>query len=112
MSIDRDLRRQILTVVTYVLTVVANGAAVALPLNDLRTDEISDRFPALVIPADFVFSIWSVIYVALLAFTAAKMLASEWVHVSAGLSVTIIGAVLLATIAASVWQTSTPVRAQ
>jgi tellurite resistance protein TerC len=48
----------------------------------------------------------------LLVFTAAKMLASEWVHISAGLSVTIIGAVLLATIAASVWQRSTPVRAQ
>jgi len=49
---------------------------------------------------------------ALLVFTAAKMLASEWVQVSAGLSVTIIGAVLLATIAASVWQKSTPVPAQ
>jgi len=48
----------------------------------------------------------------LLVFTAAKMLASEWVHISAGLSVTIIGAVLLATIAASVWQRSAPVRAQ
>ncbi len=48
----------------------------------------------------------------LLVFTAAKMLASEWVHISAGLSVTIIGAVLLVTIAASVWQRSTPVRAQ
>jgi tellurite resistance protein TerC len=48
----------------------------------------------------------------LLVFTGAKMLASEWVHISAGLSVTIIGAVLLATIAASVWQRSTPVRAQ
>ena len=48
----------------------------------------------------------------LLVFTAAKMLASEWVHISAGWSVTIIGAVLLATIAASVWQRSTPVRAQ
>ena len=48
----------------------------------------------------------------LLVFTAAKMLASEWVHISAGLSVTIIGAVLLATIAASVWQRSTAVRAQ
>lgn len=49
---------------------------------------------------------------ALLVFTAAKMLASEWVHVSAGVSVTIIGTVLLATIAASVWQKSTPVPAQ
>src|ERR1700741_24710 len=46
----------------------------------------------------------------LLVFTAAKMLASEWVHITAGLSVTIIGAVLLATIAPSVWETSTPGR--
>src|SRR3989442_3966216 len=49
---------------------------------------------------------------ALLVFTAAKMLASQWVHVSAGVSVAIIGVVLLATIAASVWQKSTPVPAQ
>lgn len=46
---------------------------------------------------------------ALLVFTAAKMLASEWVHVSAGVSVAVIGLVLLATIAASVWQKSTTV---
>jgi tellurite resistance protein TerC len=37
----------------------------------------------------------------ILVFTALKMLASAWVHVSAGLSVAIIGAILLATIAAS-----------
>src|SRR6478609_5153364 len=43
---------------------------------------------------------------ALLVFTAAKMLASEWVHVSAGASVAVIGVVLLATIAASLLQTS------
>ena len=46
---------------------------------------------------------------ALLVFTASKMLASEWVQVSAALSVAIIAVVLLATIAASVWQKSTPV---
>ena len=39
---------------------------------------------------------------ALLVFTAFKMLATEWVQISAGVSVAIIGAVLLATIAASV----------
>jgi tellurite resistance protein TerC len=49
---------------------------------------------------------------ALLVFTAAKMVASEWVPVSAGVSVAIIAAVLLATIVASVWQKSTPVPAQ
>ena len=45
---------------------------------------------------------------ALLVFTAAKMLASEWVHVGAGVSVAIIGSVLLATVAASLWQQRTP----
>src|SRR5712691_10926071 len=49
---------------------------------------------------------------ALLVFTAAKMVASAWVQVSAGMSVAIIAVVLLATIAASVWQKSTPVPAQ
>ena len=39
---------------------------------------------------------------ALLVFTASKMLVSEWVQISAGVSVAIIGVVLLATIAASV----------
>src|SRR6202790_3261616 len=48
----------------------------------------------------------------LLVFTAAKMLAREWVLFSAGVAVAIIAAVLLTTIAASMWQKSTPVSAQ
>jgi tellurite resistance protein TerC len=47
----------------------------------------------------------------LLVFTAAKMVAGEWVQVSAGVSVAIIAVVLLATIIASVWQKSPPVPA-
>jgi tellurite resistance protein TerC len=47
----------------------------------------------------------------LLVFTAAKMVAGEWVQVSAGVSVAIIAVVLLATIVASVWQNKTPVPA-
>jgi tellurite resistance protein TerC len=38
-----------------------------------------------------------------LVFTGTKMLASDWVHISAGTSVLVIGLVLLATIAASAW---------
>jgi predicted tellurium resistance membrane protein TerC len=37
----------------------------------------------------------------ILVFTGAKMLAGDWFHISAGASVLIIGAILLATIAAS-----------
>jgi tellurite resistance protein TerC len=49
---------------------------------------------------------------ALLVFTASKMVASEWVQVSAGGSVAIIAVVLLTTIAASVWLKSTPTPTQ
>ncbi len=74
MTLDRDLVRQLALVATYAVTVFVNGAAVALPLNGLDTREISDRFPALVVPANYVFSIWSVIYTALLAFTLVQAL--------------------------------------
>lgn len=43
-----------------------------------------------------------------LVFTAAKMLTSDWVHISPVVSVAVIGVVLLATIAASVWRGRTP----
>jgi len=49
---------------------------------------------------------------AILVFTASKMLANEWVQVSAGVSVAIIAVVLLSTIAASLWQKGTPAPAQ
>jgi tellurite resistance protein TerC len=40
----------------------------------------------------------------ILVFTAIKMLAGPWVHISAGQSVVIIGSILVATIAASLWR--------
>jgi translocator protein len=66
---DDDLRRQAVTVLAYLATVAVNGLAVLLPLNGLTTAEISDRFPVLVVPDNYVFGIWSVIYLLLAAFT-------------------------------------------
>lgn len=74
---DRDLRRQLVTVVTYVVTVAVNGAAVAIPLGGVTTAELSDRFPVLVTPANYVFGIWSVIYLLLLGFTAYQALPAQ-----------------------------------
>ncbi len=65
----RDLARQVVTVVAFVATVTVNGMANALPINGQTTGAISDRFPVLVVPAGYVFSIWGLIYLALLAFT-------------------------------------------
>ncbi len=69
MTLDADQRRRLVTIVAFAITVSINAAAVLLPLNGSSTAEISARFPALVIPANYVFSIWSVIYLALLGFT-------------------------------------------
>jgi hypothetical protein len=73
----RDLARQIVTVVAFAATVVVNGLANALPINGLTTGELADRFPVLVVPAGYVFSIWGVIYLGLLAFTAYQALPSR-----------------------------------
>jgi hypothetical protein len=74
---DSDLRRQLIILAAYVLTVVTNGLAVALPLNGQSTAEISDRYLTLITPAGYVFAIWSVIYALLLAFSVYQALPSH-----------------------------------
>ncbi len=44
-----------------------NAAAILLPLNGVSTQELSARYPTGFTPAGWVFSIWSVIYLGLLA---------------------------------------------
>jgi hypothetical protein len=72
----RDLARQVVTVVAFVAVVTVNGLANALPINGLTTGEISDRFPVLVVPAGYVFSIWGLIYLGLAAFAVYQALPS------------------------------------
>jgi hypothetical protein len=55
-------------ILSLVLTLVVNILANSLPINGLTTGEISDRFPILFVPAGYVFSIWGLIYFALIAF--------------------------------------------
>lgn len=50
------------------LTLLVNALANALPLNNLTTGEVSDLYPSLFTPAGITFSIWSVIYLFLIAF--------------------------------------------
>lgn len=64
-----DITRQAVTVVVFLLTVMVNVAANALPINGQMTRAISDRFEVFVIPAGYVFAIWGLIYLLLGAFT-------------------------------------------
>ncbi len=52
----------------FLLMVVVNYLANALPINNLDTGQLSDRYPNLFVPAGFTFSIWGLIYLLLAAF--------------------------------------------
>lgn len=49
----------------YLAMVVVNYLANALPINNLNTGQLSDKYPNLFVPAGFTFSIWGVIYLLL-----------------------------------------------
>lgn len=63
--------------VAVIATVVVNGLANALPLNGQGTGEISDRFQVYFVPAGYVFSIWGVIYLALIGFAIFQALPAQ-----------------------------------
>ncbi|MCC5931237.1 MAG: hypothetical protein JJU28_18455 [Cyclobacteriaceae bacterium] len=52
----------------YAIMLFMNYLANALPLNGMTTGELSAKYPNLFVPAGITFSIWGIIYIALLAF--------------------------------------------
>lgn len=69
--------RQVITILVTLLTITFNILANALPFNGLGTGEISDRFQILFVPAGYVFSIWGLIYLGLIAFTVYQALPAQ-----------------------------------
>jgi hypothetical protein len=65
----RDIFRQFAVIFTTLYALAFNGAANAIPLNGHNTGQISDSFNVLFVPAGYVFAIWGLIYILLLAFT-------------------------------------------
>ncbi len=72
-----DLFRQVINILAVILTLVVNGLANALPLNGRTTGSISDGFQVLFVPAGYVFSIWGLIYIGLIAFGIYQALPSQ-----------------------------------
>jgi hypothetical protein len=69
--------KQVVTIIVTLLTIAVNGLANALPLNGQETGEISDRFDIYFVPAGYVFSIWGLIYLGLIAFSIYQALPSQ-----------------------------------
>ena len=57
-----------LNFIGFVAVVVVNTLAVILPINNRSTQELSDKYPNLFVPAGITFSIWGIIYILLLLF--------------------------------------------
>jgi hypothetical protein len=73
----KDILRQLIVIITTIATLTVNVLANALPINNLTTGEISDRFKVYFVPAGYVFSIWGLIYLGLIAFTIFQALPSQ-----------------------------------
>jgi hypothetical protein len=57
-----------------------NGLANALPINGMNTGQVSDSFDVFFVPAGYVFSIWGLIYLLLIAFTIYQALPAQKDH--------------------------------
>lgn len=62
----------LLVLVSYAGTVAVNALAVTLPIGGRTTAEVSDLYPALFVPAGYVFAIWGVIYLGLGIYAVAQ----------------------------------------
>jgi benzodiazapine receptor len=71
------LLRQFLNIVALVAVLVANGLATAGVVNNKSTVELSDKYPVLTTPAGYAFSIWSLIYLGLIAFAVYQALPAQ-----------------------------------
>ncbi|MEZ4769234.1 MAG: tryptophan-rich sensory protein [Caldilineales bacterium] len=93
---NKDTLRQIAVILATLVTITINGLANALPINGQTTGEISDRFDVLFVPAGYVFAIWGLIYVGLIAYTVFQALPAQkenprlravgWIYVIASIA--------------------------
>jgi hypothetical protein len=73
----KDTLRQISVVLTVIGTIFINILANALPINGQNTGQISDRFQVYFVPAGYVFSIWGLIYLGLIALAVFQTMPSQ-----------------------------------
>ena len=73
----KNTLRQIVVALNVLITIVINILADALPINGLNTGRISDTFHVYFVPAGYVFAIWGIIYIGLIAYAVYQALPSQ-----------------------------------
>jgi hypothetical protein len=74
---NKDILRQISVATALILTIIVNGLSNALPFNGLTAEEIADSFDVYFVPAGYVFSIWGIIYLGLIAYAVFQFLPAQ-----------------------------------
>ncbi len=66
--------KQVAVLLATVATITVNALANILPINGQQTGQISDRFDVYFVPAGYVFSIWGLIYLGMIAYSVYQLL--------------------------------------
>lgn len=72
--------RATLVIVATIATIAFNGLAAAGLVNGVTPDVISDKYPTVLTPAGYAFSIWSLIYLGMAAFSVYQFLPANLVR--------------------------------
>jgi len=73
----KNTLRQVVVSLTVLITIVINILADALSINGLNTGAISDKFKVYFVPAGYVFAIWGIIYIGLIAYAVYQALPAQ-----------------------------------
>jgi hypothetical protein len=76
MGSNRFFRMLVLPAVALIMIVI-NSIAGASGINGIRTGSISDQYPNFFVPAGYVFSIWGIIYIGLIAYVIWQALPAQ-----------------------------------
>ena len=74
---NKDVIRQVSVVVSLIITIAVNILSNTLPFNNLTAPEIADSFDVYFVPAGYVFSIWSLIYLGLISYAIFQLLPAQ-----------------------------------
>src|SRR5687767_4589118 len=74
---NKGFLRQVITAIFTIAMIAVNALANILPINNQNTGEISDRFEVYFTPAGYVFSIWGLIYIGLIAYSIYQALPAQ-----------------------------------
>jgi len=74
---NKNSLRQIANIAALVITLIANGLATTGQMGGRPTAEIANSLPILFVPANYVFSIWGLIYTLLIGFVVYQALPSQ-----------------------------------